>query len=146
MQGITEADGPYPYGDAIFWIGVGVCYIIDLFVSKPLVPKQSVPDGKTKPVDGTEETCPDSSSANQPPVPDVTYPGDDPAKSPGDDYEWRGPDQQGGERGGYANKYGKDSWHPNLDHGPPIGPHWDYNDPFGHKWRIFPDGIIEFVK
>ena len=41
---------------------------------------------------------------------------------------------------------GKDSWHPDLDHGGDIGPHWDYNDGHGHKWRVFPDNRIDFVK
>ena len=27
-----------------------------------------------------------------------------------------------------------------------IDPHWDYNDVYGHKWRIFKGGRIEFVK
>ena len=80
-----------------------------------------------------------------PKTPDVTYPGDDPAEAP-DGYEWRGPDEQGGERGGYANPTGKDSWHPDLNHKPPVKPHWDYNDGFGNKWRVFPDGLIELVE
>ena len=79
----------------------------------------------------------------EPEPPDVTYPGDDPKKAP-DGYEWRGPDEQGGKRGGYANPDGKDSWHPDLDHPDGVDPHWDYNDGFGHKWRVFPDHI-EFV-
>ena len=28
---------------------------------------------------------------------------------------------------------------PDLSHGPPIGPHWDWTDPVtGEPWRIFP--------
>ena len=79
----------------------------------------------------------------EPEPPDVTYPGDDPGQAP-DGYEWRGPDKQGGKRGGYANPNGKDSWHPDLNHPDGIDPHWDYNDGLGHKWRVFPDHI-EFV-
>ena len=79
----------------------------------------------------------------EPPTPDVTYPGDDPTKAP-DGYEWKGPDAQGGKRGGYKNPNGRDSWHPDLDHSGDIKPHWDYNDGFGHKWRVFPDHI-EYV-
>ena len=47
-------------------------------------------------------------------------------------------DAQGGERGGYKNKLpGKrDSWHPDLNHKKPKGPHWDYTDSFGKKWAI----------
>ena len=73
-------------------------------------------------------------------TPDVTYPGDDPKEAP-DGYEWRGPDEQGGERGGYANPNGKDSWHPDLNHPDGVDPHWDYNDGLGHKWRVFPEWI-----
>ncbi len=78
-------------------------------------------------------------------TPDVKYPGDDPTQPPGDNYEWRGPDPQGGKRGAYANIDGSDSWHPDLDHPDGVAPHWDYNDPFGHKWRVYPDWI-EFVE
>ena len=85
---------------------------------------------------------PDSKPSDElqgPPIPpDVTYPGDDPTIAP-DGYEWRGPDEQGGKRGGYANPNGKDSWHPDLDHPDGIEPHWDYNTGDGHKWRVFPD-------
>ena len=81
--------------------------------------------------------------ATEPEPPDVTYPGDDPAKAP-DGYEWRGPDEQGGKRGGYSNPNGKDSWHPDLDHPDGVDPHWDYNDGLGHKWRVYPKHI-EFV-
>ena len=83
--------------------------------------------------------------AAEPEPPDVTYPGDDPGKAP-DGYEWRGPDKQGGKRGGYANTKGKDSWHPDLDHPDGIDPHWDYNDGLGNKWRVFPDHIERALK
>ena len=29
--------------------------------------------------------------------------------------------------------------HPDLNHEPPIDPHWDYND----DWRVFDDGTIK---
>ena len=86
-----------------------------------------------------EETKKEKEKANPEP-PDVTYPGDDPEKAP-EGYEWRGPDPQGGKRGGYANPKGKDSWHPDLEHPDDIPPHWDYNDGHNHKWRVFPDHI-----
>ena len=77
-----------------------------------------------------------------PPPPDVTFPGYDPTKAP-DGYEWKGPDPAGGKRGGYKNQKPnfRDSWHPDLDHGGDIEPHWDYNDIFGRKWRVFPNKI-----
>ena len=76
----------------------------------------------------------------EPDPPDVTYPGDDPKKAP-EGYEWRGPDEQGGKNGGYANPNGRDSWHPDLDHPDGIDPHWDYTDIYKNKWRVFPDRI-----
>ena len=81
-----------------------------------------------------------SAEKSEPDPPDVTYPGDNPTEAP-DGYEWRGPDKQGGKRGGYANPNGKDSWHPDLDHPDGVDPHWDYNDGYGHRWRVFPDRI-----
>ncbi len=49
----------------------------------------------------------------------------------------------------YKNPTGKDSWHPDLNHPDKIGPHWDYNDGLGHKWRVYPPNSnrnIELVK
>lgn len=79
-------------------------------------------------------------------TPDLRYPGDDPAKPPSDDYEWRGKKPRGEKEGGYANKKGIDSWHPDLDHKPPVKPHCDWNNGNGQKWRVFPDGSIEKVQ
>ena len=97
-------------------------------------PPQNVPEATEKPNDDTTPT-----------VPNVEYPGDDPTVAP-DGYEWKGPDKQGGKRGGYKNKNpnSRDSWHPDLNHPDGVKPHWDYNDVFKNKWRVFPDGI-EFV-
>ena len=36
-----------------------------------------------------------------------------------------------------------ESLRPDLNHSDPIGPHWDYRDPDGKWWRIFPDGGME---
>ena len=91
---------------------------------------------------GTETDEPEERTP-EPEEPDVEYPGNDPTKAPSDDYEWRGKPPQGGKQGGYANKKGKDSWHPDLDHEGDIGPHWDYNDGNGNQWRVFPDGHIK---
>ena len=64
----------------------------------------------------------------------------DPTVAP-DGYEWRGPGEQGSKQGNYYNPKEKRSLSPDLDHGPPIGPHWDYTGPEG-KFRIFPSGNI----
>jgi RHS repeat-associated protein len=66
----------------------------------------------------------------------------DPANPPGDDWEWRGPDAPGGPNGGWYNPETGETLHPDLDHGPPQGPHWDWIDPLGNGWRIGPDGTV----
>ena len=73
----------------------------------------------------------------------VEYPGDDPTTPPEEGMEWRGQKPVGGDKGSwYDPKTGK-SWHPDLNHQPPIGPHWDYTHGKGQpSWRVFPDGSI----
>ncbi|MDL2302571.1 hypothetical protein LJC58_09490, partial [Lachnospiraceae bacterium OttesenSCG-928-D06] len=74
---------------------------------------------------------------------DVPYPGDDGAVSPGEDWEWRGPDAPGGKKGAWFNPKTDETLKPDLNHDLPIGPHWDYipykNEP---QHRIFPDETI----
>jgi hypothetical protein len=74
----------------------------------------------------------------------------DPAKPPkgkdGRDWTWRGKPPQGGKDGGYVNPSDKDqSAHPDTNHAPPIGPHWDFTDRNREpkSWRFFPDGRVE---
>jgi hypothetical protein len=33
--------------------------------------------------------------------------------------------------------------HPDFDHPQPLGTHWDWRDPKGNFWRIFPAGRVE---
>jgi RHS repeat-associated protein len=68
------------------------------------------------------------------------FPGWDPTKAPGKDWEWRGVPPVGGPKGGWYNPDTGESLHPDLTHPEPIGPHWDYTDPAGNPWRIYPDG------
>lgn len=42
----------------------------------------------------------------------------------------------------YNPKTGE-KWNADLGHGDPIGPHWDYTDKNGNKFRVFPDGRVE---
>ena len=70
------------------------------------------------------------------------YPGNNPNESPGDDWKWRGKGNQGGDKGNYTNPNTGESLHPDLNHPNPIGPHWDYKDPFGKWWRLLPDGRV----
>ncbi len=126
MWALTLLDGPLPMGDIIYFGGICVLGFYTLYLWQCSAP------------------CPPSVlSSTETETPDVDYPGDDPTKAPSDDYEWRGNPPQGGKEGGYANKNGKDSWHPDLDHEGDVGPHWDYNDGNGNQWRVFPDGRIE---
>lgn len=55
-----------------------------------------------------------------------SWPGDDPTKSPGDGFEWRGKLPVGGDKGAWYNPFTGDSLHPDLNHPQPIGPHWDW--------------------
>ncbi len=73
------------------------------------------------------------------------FPGWDPTKPPGKDYEWRGKGEPGSSKGGWYNPKTKETMHPDLDHPEPYGPHWDYIHPDGWKrgYRLFPDGTHE---
>ena len=63
--------------------------------------------------------------------------------SPGPGWEWRGRGAVGSPQGSWYNPTTGESLHPDLNHGAPIGPHWDYKDPAKIEWRIFPDGRKE---
>ena len=79
-------------------------------------------------------------------APEVKYPGNDPAKNPGKDWQWKGKGEQGSGQGNYTNPKSGESLHPDLGHsteGRGIGPHWDYKSPEGKWYRIFPDGTIQ---
>ena len=66
----------------------------------------------------------------------------DPAQSPGSGWEWRGKGAPGTEEGSWYNPSTNESLHPDLSHPDPIGPHWDYIDASGNRFRIFPDGTV----
>lgn len=61
-----------------------------------------------------------------------------PLGRPGPDFEWRG-----GNKGAWYNPKTGEYWRPDPSHGPPQGPHWDYRDPAGGRWRVYPDGRVE---
>lgn len=75
--------------------------------------------------------------------PSISYPGKDPTKAPGPGFSWKGKPPVGGEQGAWYNPETGESWHPDLGHAEPIGPHWDYIGPDKSQWRVFPDGRIE---
>lgn len=59
---------------------------------------------------------------------------------PAPGYVWRGKGVPGSAQGNWTNPGTGESLHPDLAHPDPIGPHWDYRDPTGDWWRLFPDG------
>jgi RHS repeat-associated protein len=66
-----------------------------------------------------------------------------PDKAPFSGWTWKGPDSPGGSRGAWVSPDGSQSLHPDLNHPPPVKPHWDYRDPLGTFWRCYEDGRIE---
>ncbi len=66
-----------------------------------------------------------------------------PNEPPGPGYIWKGDGPPGSSRGSWVNSDTGEVFHPDLEHGPPIGPHYDYTDPNGNQWRVFPDGRVE---
>ena len=77
-------------------------------------------------------------------TPKMNFPGMNPAKGP-PGFEWRGKQGSapGSTAGNWYNPKTGESLHPDMSHGDPIGPHWDYRDSFGQWWRLFPDGSKE---
>ncbi|MDY0139214.1 MAG: RHS repeat-associated core domain-containing protein [Candidatus Izemoplasmatales bacterium] len=75
--------------------------------------------------------------------PNVKYPGDDPNVPPGEDFEWKGKGSPESGKGNWVNKDTGEWYHPDLNHGEPIGPHWDYGQKgTPGEWWIFPDGTV----
>lgn len=70
----------------------------------------------------------------------LTWPGDDPNGSPGPDWKknehgtWERIDPTTGN---------PETLRPDLNHKPPMEPHWDYWGPGGSVWRKFKDGRCE---
>ena len=93
-------------------------------------------DGK---LDTTESTGTAGVQSGSKVIPKIKYPGNNPKVSPGIGWEWRGPS----DKGSWYNPKTGESLRPDLDHPQPIGPHWDYKDPNGIWYRLFPDGSIE---
>lgn len=119
--GAAAADGPLPIGDAVAVIilgGTGIIYL-----------NEKLKEGSGEHTDTEGETCP-----VPPAIPD------NPDESPGEDWEWRGKGEPGSKEGAWYNPKTGESLHPDLDHRPPVGPHWDWKDPSGRQWRVPPGG------
>jgi RHS repeat-associated protein len=67
---------------------------------------------------------------------------DDPTQPPGVGWEWRGNGPAGTKEGAWHNPETEESLHPDLGHGDPHGPHYDWKTPDG-KFRVYPDGKVE---
>ena len=73
----------------------------------------------------------------------MRYPGNNPAKCDIPGFEWRGSGSPLTGRGNFVNPRTGEWLHPDLSHGPPIGPHWDYGiRGQSQTFRIFPDSTI----
>jgi hypothetical protein len=66
-------------------------------------------------------------------------------KPPGPGWEWRGAPgaNPGDPNGSWYNPETGESLHPDMQHDPPLGPHWDYRAPDNTWYRWFPDGRLE---
>ena len=144
MWWLCGVDGVLPIGEVVYVgaaviIGVATIGIIDdAFAvgeefSKHLIQQQSSNIFMEEEKEGE----------NGVDVPNVTYPGDDPTQAP-EGTTWKGKGPQGGKQGNYYNPNTGESWHPDLDHPDPIGPHWDYNYRGSgvSGWRVLPGGIV----
>ena len=82
-----------------------------------------------------------------PPKPSIDFPKDIPKdQSPGPGFVWKGAPGSvpGDSKGTWYNKDTDESLWNDMNHEPPIGPHWDYWAPGKKgKWRWFPDGRME---
>ena len=79
-------------------------------------------------------------------LPDIKYPGDDPSAPPGEGFVWRGKEPPSDGFGAWYNPKTDVSFHWDLNHANPIGPHWDYTDSDGNVFRVYKDGRIELSK
>jgi RHS repeat-associated protein len=80
------------------------------------------------------------------PVPSLPFPGEiPPDQAPGPGFEWRPVGTMpGSTTGNWFNPATGESLWNDMQHPPPIGPHWDYGKRGGKgRWRWFPGGGME---
>ena len=72
------------------------------------------------------------------------FPGFNATKAP-EGFVWKGKpgSTPGSKEGNFFNPKTGESLRPDLNHGDPIGAHWDYRDANGNWYRLFPDGRME---
>jgi hypothetical protein len=74
--------------------------------------------------------------------PNVQYPGDNPSISPGPGFVWEGNSAPEFRLGNWYNRSTDEKWYYDPNH-PIHGTHWDYTDPDGNRFRVYPDNRIE---
>jgi RHS repeat-associated protein len=88
-------------------------------------------DGGSLVLSGPGNITPAPNAPIPPPIPPA------PNVAPGPGWKWQGPDERGGPKGGWKGPNGDSlHWDPG---GNGERPHWDWNDPYGNKWKYFPD-------
>lgn len=83
----------------------------------------------SSPLDGTDP------AGLEPPTP-PKFP-TDPSTPPGPDWKWSGKQPAGGPNGAWVGPNGE-SIHWDTSPHDDIGPHWDWNDQYGNKWKFDP--------
>ncbi|KKQ34728.1 MAG: hypothetical protein US52_C0049G0006, partial [candidate division WS6 bacterium GW2011_GWA2_37_6] len=68
------------------------------------------------------------------------FPGYDSTIPPRQGFVWKGSGQPGSGQGSWYNPITGEKYYPDLNHSDPIGEHWDYTNPQGEEFRIYPDG------
>ena len=80
------------------------------------------------------------STVASPQITPPKFPGNDPTKCEVGGFEWKGSGLPISGKGNFVNSQTGEWLHPDLNHGPPIGPHWDYGiRGVSETFRIFPD-------
>jgi len=106
--------------------------------AEPRVPAGEPGGGEwTSGGDGDEST----QVAQEIPLPPLEEFPTDPTIPPGAGWEWKG-NGTPGTQGNWVNQETGEKLNPDMDHPPPIGPHYDYTDPEGNQYRWFPDGTM----
>ena len=140
MWWLTLIDGVLPVGDIIYW---GVVAAFGVGIVNSICTNFENNSTNDKAEDSTKEESDAKEDNQEPKVPDIKYPGDDPTITPGEGYVWKGSGSPSSGQGNYVNPSTGEWLHPDLNHGPPIGPHWDYGvRGSSQTYRIFPDGTI----
>ena len=176
MWWLCGADGAAPIGDAVYIGGLillgGIAIITSIVSSGTNSESYVTNDSKSETESSSASSTASNHSNNNPSntsrnnnnsnaqnssdrpkssagnkiKPKVKYPGNDGKKPPGIKYVWKGKPPIGGDKGSWVNPETNEQYHPDLNHEPPIGPHWDYTDSTRTRWRLFPDGSIELNK